>query len=235
MTIAANYRMSPTVVGRIIVETCRVIWTTLIAKGFIKQPSTEEEWKKIANEFNSRWNFPTAVGAIDGKHVMMQAPANAGSAYYNYKKFHSIVLMAVCDANYQFTLVDVGDSGRQSDGSVYANSHLGFAIEDDKLNIPKYAQLPNSTTILPYVFVGDDAFGLKTHMMKPYPLQNLSLEERIFNYRLSRARRAIENVFGIATSRFRIFRRPIIAKVEKVVSITKAVVALHNYLISLKS
>ena len=67
-------------------------------------------------------------------------------------------------------------------------------------------------------------------MMKPYPNQNLPIDHRIFNYRLSRARRVIEITFGIATSRFRVFRRPIIAKTEKVKSITKAVVALHNYL-----
>ena len=83
---------------------------------------------------------------------------------------------------------------------------------------------------MPYVLVADDAFGLKTHMMKPYPTQNLSLHQRVFNYRLSRARRVIENAFGIAASRFRIFRRPIVANVQKVTLVTKAVVALHNFL-----
>ena len=76
--------------------------------------------------------------------------------------------------------------------------------------------------------MADDAFGLKPHMMKPYPNQNLPIDQRILNYRLSRARRVIENTFGIATSRFRVFRRPIIGRTEKVRSITKAVVALHN-------
>ena len=66
--------------------------------------------------------------------------------------------------------------------------------------------------------------------MKPYPDQNIPLDERIFNYRCSRARRIIENAFGIATSRFRIFRRPIIANTEKVILITKSVVALHYFL-----
>ena len=236
VTIAANYRMSPAVVGRIIKETCDAIWTVLIEKRFLQAPSREEDWVKISKNFEQRWNFPNAIGAIDGKHVVIQAPAKSGSAFFNYKKTHSIVLMAVCNANYEFTLVDIGDSGRQSDGSVYANSHLGYAIESNRLNIPKPAQLPNnSTKILPYVFVGDDAFGLKMHMMKPFPFQNLTPDERVFNYRLSRARRIIENVFGIATSRFRIFHRPIIAKVEKVVSITKAVVVLHNFLMSLRS
>ena len=98
------------------------------------------------------------------------------------------------------------------------------------LNIPKLSPLPNSETCLPFVFVGDDAFGLKENMMKPYPSQNRTLEEKVFDYRLSRARRIIENSFGIATARFRIFRRPINAKVSTVKSVTKAVVGLHSFL-----
>ena len=66
-------------------------------------------------------------------------------------------------------------------------------------------------------------------MMKPYPHQNLSWNERIFNYRLPRARRVIENTFGILATRFRIFRRPIVAKAQTVIHITKCAVTLHNF------
>lgn len=232
-TIGANYRMSATTVGRIIDETCNSIWNRLKEAGYIDTPSGVEAWRKIANEFEARWNFPNALGAIDGKHVLMFAPDNQSSAFFNYKKTHSIVLMAVCDARYKFTMVDIGDSGRQSDGSVYANSNLGYAIENKLLNTPPDCQISNSNKVLPYVFVGDDAFGLKRHMMKPYPFSNLSESKLVFNYRLSRARRVIENTFGICASRFRVFHRPIIAKVPKVIAITKAVVALHNFLMTI--
>ena len=72
-------------------------------------------------------------------------------------------------------------------------------------------------------------------MMKPYPFRNLGVEKLVFKYRLSRARRVIENTFGIAASRFRIFHRPIVAQVHKVKAITKAVVSLHNFLIDIKN
>ena len=151
--------------------------------------------------------------------------------YFNYKKFHSIVLMAVVNANYEFILVDVGDYGHLSDGSVFSSSYLGNAINSSTLNLPEpRTLLSNSDLKFPYVFIGDDAFPLKPHMLKPYPGQNPRLKERIANYRISRARRISENTFGIATSRFRVFRRPICADVDTATAVTKAVIALHNFL-----
>ena len=136
VTIAVNYRISPAIVGRTISETCKAIWDELINKGYLDHPNSEHDWLKVAQEFEDRWNFPNALGAIDGKHVVMQAPARSGSSFFNYKKTHSIVLMAICNARYQFTVVDIGDSGRQNDGSVCANSNLGYAIENKQLKLP---------------------------------------------------------------------------------------------------
>ncbi|XP_065062421.1 uncharacterized protein LOC135689196 [Rhopilema esculentum] len=129
--------MSKTSVSRIVKETTEVIWTELFKAGYLKVPSSEDEWRKTAEEFEEKWNFPSCVGAIDGKHVVMQAPARSGSFFINYKKNLSIVLMAVVNANYEFTMIDIGDSGRQSDGRVFAASKLGFAIDDGLLKLPK--------------------------------------------------------------------------------------------------
>ena len=131
-TTAASYRISRSTVCRIITETCDAIWTVLMREGFLTCPSKEEEWKEISQSFENKWNFPHVLGTLDGKHIVMQAPHNAGSGYFNYKKTQSVVLLAICNANYEFILVDIGDSGRQNDGSAYANSHLGFCIENKK-------------------------------------------------------------------------------------------------------
>ena len=135
-TVVASYRISPSAVSRIITETCDAIWISLKRMHYLDCPSNFNEWKIVAEEFESKWNFPHAIGALDCKHAVMQAPHNSGSRYFNYKKTYSIVLQAVCNAKYEFTMVDIGDSGRQSNGSVCNNSHLGFAVENNTLNLP---------------------------------------------------------------------------------------------------
>lgn len=68
-------------------------------------------------------------------------------------------------------------------------------------------------------------------MIKPYPGNISELSQQIYNYRVCRARRVIENSFGIMATRFRIYRRPIIANVETVKNVVKATLALHNFLL----
>ena len=82
-------------------------------------------------------NFPHCLGAIDGKHIIAQAPPRSGSTFFNYKQSFSTVLLAVCITNCEFTLVDIGEAGRQSDGGIYNNSNLGMAIDRNLLNIPE--------------------------------------------------------------------------------------------------
>ena len=81
-----------------------------------------------------------------------------------------------------------------------------------------------------YVLGGDDAFPLTNFMMKPYPQRNLTVEKRVFNYRLSRMRRISENGFGILASRRRVFRRPFQLQPEKVKLIALTAITLHNWL-----
>ena len=138
-TIAFSYRLGHSTVCNIIGETCDALWNVLYKK-YLKTPSNQTEWKRISDGFYRAWNFPHCLGAIDGKHVVMQAPPHSGSSYYNYKHTHSIVLMAVCDAQYCFTFLDVGDYGRHSDGGVLSHSCFGQAMEAGTLSLP----LPDS-------------------------------------------------------------------------------------------
>ena len=79
------------------------------------------DWKRIADGFYSRWNFPNCLGALDGKHIVMQVPPKSGSQFFNYKGTFSVVLMALVDDDYRFTCVDIRDYGSNSDRAVFKN------------------------------------------------------------------------------------------------------------------
>lgn len=197
---------------------------------YMKVPS-EDEWKHISRNFLLAWNLPNCIGAIDGKHITIQAPPNSGSLFFNYKKTFSIVLMAACDSNYKFTLFDVGLFGSESDGGVLSRSAFGKALYKGTLNIPKgKTRLPGSEKETPFYVVGDETFQMSTNVMRSYPGRNLNEEKKIFNYRLLRARRTIENTFGILVSRWRIFRKSICASPDVAEKLVTAAMCLHNYL-----
>lgn len=101
--------------------------------------------------------------------------------------------------------------------------------------LPPSEPLGTSTEHVPYCIVADDAFPIKPYIMKPFPMRDMTMAQRIFNYRLSRSRRIIENVFGICAARFRVLLKPMELKPEKVNKVVLAVCALHNFLMTRKS
>ncbi|XP_068127844.1 putative nuclease HARBI1 [Hyperolius riggenbachi] len=218
--------ISPQALGIIIPETCQAIIDALKGE-FMKFPQTPQEWLDIAAEFHRLWDFPNCGGALDGKHIRITPPGNTGSYYYNYKGFFSIILMALVNANYQFLFVDIGRNGRQSDGGVIEQTTFFERLTNNQLNVPD-----NSLTVnhLNFVYVADEAFPLHPHILKPFPNRNIQYRQKIFNYRLSRARMIVENAFGILASRFRVMHTAINLRIDKVDTVVYACCVLHNFL-----
>lgn len=171
------------------------------------------------------------MGAIDGKHIVLQAPFNTESTYFNYKKSFSIILLALVDADYCFTFIDVGAQGRMNDAGVFASTTLYRKMMRRELSLPSTEPLPGRHKSVPYIFVGDDAFPLSNSLLKAYSGNHIrGSMERIFNYRLCRARRIVENVFGILASVFRIFRTPMLIQPKKAAMVSMTCALLHNFL-----
>ncbi|XP_047142828.2 uncharacterized protein LOC101235270 [Hydra vulgaris] len=124
-------------------------------------------------------------------------------------------------------MVDIEACGRINDAAILSARTFGRAFNKSYFNLPKISKFDSK---YPPDLVGDDIFALKPWLMKPYTGKNLTVQQRVFNYRLSIARRTIENSFGILAARRRIYRSPIKAKPLKVEHIIKTTVCFHNYL-----
>lgn len=197
----------------------------------LQVPTSAEEWKNIAENFATKWQFDHCLCAIDGKHVVINKPKNSGSLFYNYKGTFSVVLFVIADANYQIIYVNTGTNGRASDGGIWESSEICRKLNNNELNIPNPENLPRTTTKVPYVFIGDQAFPLMNNLMKPFAHRQITHSKKIFNYRLSRARRVVENTFGIMASRFRSLLQPFAVDLPNLDKIILGLCTLHNFLL----
>lgn len=140
-------------------------------------------------------------------------------------------LLALVDIDCNFIYADIGCQDTIGDGGVLKNSLLWQKMCDNSLNFPEPRPLPGSEINMPFVFLGDGAFALTNNLMNPYPGHyDPESPEDIFNSNLFRARAVVENAFGILVSKFRIFKKPMQQAPEKVSTITKTCILLHNFL-----
>lgn len=221
--------MGASTVGNIVKEVVGVIWDELHST-HMPIPTTED-FLKFAADFLQLWNFPNCVGAVDGKHVRVKCPKNTGSMFYNYKQFFSVVLQAVADANYRFTIIDVGGYGKQSDGGTFQASDLSELLQNRDLNIPEPDFLPGCNIKAPYVLLADEAYPLLPCLLKPFARNYLGDIEQNFNKRLSRARKCIECAFGILYAKWRLLSKSIETDIVHVDTIIKCICLLHNIII----
>ena len=102
-----QFQISRRTISRVIATVAKAIIHQM-QDAYLETPNTLEEWLLISEKFSQRWKFPNMIGAVDGKHVILQQPCNSGSHYRNYKGTDSIILMAVVGPEYQFLFADVG-------------------------------------------------------------------------------------------------------------------------------
>lgn len=223
-----SYRIGISTARCIVKKVCEAIW--LVLQNECIPPPNKETWETAAAGFESTANFPHCIGAVDGKHIRIVCPEDSGSMFYNYKDYYSIVLMAIADSSYRFLFVSIGSYGKDCDSSVFKETKLWKSIANGSQHLPEERCLPGTESPkVPYFLVADAAFGLHKHMLRPYAGTHLTVEKRIFNYRLCRARRYIECTFGILSNKWRLLHRPLNVQTDFAVDIVKACVVLHNF------
>ena len=142
-SLSSQYTISMSAISYIVKGCCKAVVERL-TPDFIKVPATKAEWLNVSKRFENRWNYPHALGAIDGKHVRIQKPKNGGSFYYHYKHTHSIILMAIAGPDYECLYADVGSNGRVSDSGIWNKCALLQGILNGTVELSKILKLRNT-------------------------------------------------------------------------------------------
>lgn len=89
--------MGRSTIASLVKETTYAIWD-LLGETYMPVPD-KEMWRKAAEDYYVKTNFPICIISSDGKHIRLKCPKNSGSDYFNYKHFISIVMQAIAGAN----------------------------------------------------------------------------------------------------------------------------------------
>ena len=218
-SVSDRFNVTKSSVFRIVRRICHAIVNNLAAQ-FICWPRGER-LKQVTEQFQRKKGLPHCIGAIDGTHIPIKAPYDNPEQYVNRKKFHSIQLQGVCDADRFFTDVYCAYPGSVHDARVLRNSPL----YQDAQRLES-VMFPESTYI-----IGDAAYPLKTWLVTGFKNNGkLTREQKQFNYLLSSTRMKIEHTFGLLKGRFRKLKVMMdIDKVEDIPLIVTSACVLHNF------
>ncbi|XP_036341357.1 putative nuclease HARBI1 [Rhagoletis pomonella] len=164
-----------------------------------------------------------------GCHIEIHPPHEDTTDYFNYKGWHSVVLLALVDARCRFIYVNSGSPGRCNDSQIFQTSSLKQQLDQCEL----LTELKRSIAgvDIPVFIIGDSAFRLSDKLMKPYPYNvSQSQEQKQFNYHLSKSRRVVENAFGHLKARFRRIGKGIDNAIKNANAMILSCCVLHSFL-----
>jgi len=226
----------------IVHEVCECIVNSMFTEWVSRYwPTGEEKLRRVAAHWVFDTGMPFVIGAIDGSHINIVKPCTGDYAQYsNRKKAYSIVLQAVCDSKFRIIDVNFSKPGSAHDALVFRESSLWArlyvhgALGTSTASLPapikgRNGQVSMQTVQVPYVLLGDSAYPLGEHVMRPYPHGTTDAAQRRFNKAMCHARVKIEGTFGRLKGRFLILAGTITSKDLSVVQyIVGACVILHN-------
>lgn len=183
---------------------------------------TENECRIVEQQFRERAGFPGVIGAIDGCHVKVLAPAADQVAYTDRKMSHSIILQGICTATKIFTNVSIGTPGSRHDCRAMALSSVYQKIVNEG---------PKSVTYEDrYHLIGDKAYPNRCWLMAPFKDNgNLARNQKKYNFVHSQTRVVIEHTFGLLKGRWRRLLQLTLKDVAEDTNFILAACVLHNF------
>ncbi|CAH2000279.1 unnamed protein product [Acanthoscelides obtectus] len=179
---------------------------------WIRFPTSCEDLHNAKNKWQEKFNFPSAIGAIDSTDIPIMKPFIHADEYVNRKNFASINIQATCNSNEEFISVDVSWPGFVLDSRIWKNSDL--------YNVMK---LNRASAVL----LGVSRYGIAPLLMTPFRIAETA-EQRSYNRLFTRERVIIERCFGQLKQRFPILHNKIRFDTEKVSSLVMSCFILHN-------
>ena len=224
-TIGHLFGVSKSTVCVVTKEVCAAIVECLLPQ-YIKIP-TGAALQENVEAFKTELGFPQCVGAVDGTHIPIISPQECPADYYNRKGWHSIILQGTVDHAGRFIDAYVGWPGRVHDARVFSNSSLYHRGQSNTL-FPDLKESISGRDI-PLVLLGDPAYPLLQWLMKAFPDNGrLSCEQKVFNYRLSKARVVVEHSYGRLKGRWRCLLKRLDVDVRDASELVAACCVLHN-------
>ncbi len=224
-TIGHLFGVSKSTVCLVTREVCQAIVTILLPK-YIRFP-VNDGLKEVVTGFKHKWGFPQCAGVVDGTHIPIVSPQEYPADYFNRKGWHSILMQGTVNHLGHFVDVYIGWPGRVHDARVFTNSTLYRKGQEGVLLPPWVEHLGGGD--IPLVILGDPAYPLLSWLMKAFPDNGrLTPQQKLFNYRLSRARVVVEHAYGRLKARWRCLMKRIDIDVRNVPELIAACCALHN-------
>ena len=168
------------IVNEVTTAIVECLWEDTVKKHMLK---SEDEFRSKILDMEEEWQFPCCWSAVNGCHIPIKChPGELESCkeYHNFKNFFSVVLMGMVDSKYRFFIFQSTDLWNQIKNQDY---------------LPKIGKKVGSLLVPPLI-LGDAAFPLQAWLMKPCTNANSTLQQRYYNYWLSRARMVREGAFG---------------------------------------
>ena len=225
LTIGHLFGVSKATVCLAVKNVCSAIVKMLLPK-YIYIPSGAE-LKSVVDGFSNDLGFPQCAGVIDGTHIPIAAPIDFLADYYNRKGFHSILMQGTVNHLGQFIDINVGWPWRVHDARVFVNSSL-YERGEKGILFPDWKQTIGNFDV-PLLVLGDPAYPLLPWLLKAY-IDNgaLTIDEKLFNYRLSKARVNVEHAYGRLKGRWRCLLTRNNTCIEDLPCLVAACCVLHN-------
>ena len=210
-----------------------------VYRRYVKLP-LDSDLQIIARNFQQRHKLPNCIGALDGTFFHIESPSQNNRAFFCYKKYYAIAILAIADTDYKFWYFNTGGRGGAGDAFLWNTSqfcrdlHTTRCYDLDPFfvtpagNVVANSTRSNGARRVDSYLVADSAFSLTARCIKVDPAPNPARHVANFNRRVTNCRRVVEQAFARFSGRWGVVKWNHINDIDCATKTSKAAAALHN-------